>query len=753
MTTKNRREYLTATTLDQDFLDRAHEALVNKLEMIADIQTPTGFIRASDRNKYVGTTFYEARLTFPTISRTLGLWLSNELEFSTISLELSNVDKEFSDFLPGGDSFAGWVGKTVEIKLGLRDQATTYKTIFKGFITDVGGFGRSQKTINIVARDQYDSVNRSFPVTVFTEASYPKADESILGKNIPIIYGNWTTAYEPYEAAIPAIIVNSADPDVDWEKTRDFTVSTPVIGNPLVFNMPRHLFGSNDKVKVSNSGGALPSPLVDSLPYYVIPTSATTFSLSVSAGPGAAITWDGVTVPTGTHRIKSDAAARSNLQMVISSTTLVSLDTQNIYLRRNDVFYRVPSSEIFNVSGGNNSFEVRQSDDMDPENPPDPTTPLWVGADGAYVYQSGDEFFVRVKGKSLSEGSDNIIAIAKDILKTYGGLTNSDFDASWDSFRLLSSSDAARDVAGTKCRAWVQDAQEALSYANSLLEQVRLEIFVERTNLKFAINSVHLEDFSPTPTLTVRNWDLVEGSLKMNIDDRNNFNRAIGEFSFLPIQDSNGRQTRVFKNQKAIDQIGKAISKKVVFPNLYSTTSVEAQLKEILRISSSYLEIVECSLTWRAMLKDLGDFVGMLIDIGATAFDDTPMMIRDIGYNPNGLSIPVTLWSTQMLPFPGSSKEAPSLAASNNGGAIQFAGTHSFVDGESVIFTTTGTLPTGLALGTVYFVRDVAVGTFKVSSTVGGSAITYTDSGAGTHAAKFVYPGTVGGSTAHIEED
>ena len=56
--------------------------------------------------------------------------------------------------------------------------------------------------------------------------------------------------------------------------------------------------------------------------------------------------------------------------------------------------------------------------------------------------------------------------------------------------------------------------------------------------------------------------------------------------------------------------------------------------------------------------------------------------------------------------------------------------------GQPVQFTTTGTLPTGFSLNTTYYVRSVSSNTCQVSTTQGGSAVTYTNgSGSGTHTA------------------
>ncbi len=56
-------------------------------------------------------------------------------------------------------------------------------------------------------------------------------------------------------------------------------------------------------------------------------------------------------------------------------------------------------------------------------------------------------------------------------------------------------------------------------------------------------------------------------------------------------------------------------------------------------------------------------------------------------------------------------------------------------DGRAVMFTTTTTLPAGLSLNTLYYIRDTDLNNtrFKVSSTVGGGAVDITGTGTGTH--------------------
>ncbi len=60
---------------------------------------------------------------------------------------------------------------------------------------------------------------------------------------------------------------------------------------------------------------------------------------------------------------------------------------------------------------------------------------------------------------------------------------------------------------------------------------------------------------------------------------------------------------------------------------------------------------------------------------------------------------------------------------------------HGFVATDKVVFSTTGTLPTGVTAGTTYFViaTDLTADSFKIATTSGGTAIITTGSQSGTH--------------------
>ena len=66
---------------------------------------------------------------------------------------------------------------------------------------------------------------------------------------------------------------------------------------------------------------------------------------------------------------------------------------------------------------------------------------------------------------------------------------------------------------------------------------------------------------------------------------------------------------------------------------------------------------------------------------------------------------------------------------------------HGLVASDAVVFSTTGALPTGLTVGTVYYVisAGLAANAFEVSATAGGSAINTSSAGSGTHSVTDVY--------------
>lgn len=555
----DRRAYKSASILDQDVLDLSQDSLVQKLQMIANIEVSTGTLKLSDRAIYVGSSFYENRANFPAIDRTIGEWLAGTLQFSSLDIVINNADKKYSNLLPGGDDYSGFINRRVEVKIGLAEIASSYKTVFDGFVTDVEGFERSFLSFKLILRNKFDSVNVQIPNQSLISDDFPNLEEEFEGVAVPLVYGDWTTQLRREGSMVPAIPVNGA--------------------NPLV------------------NGGLDP--------------------VDPNAGDTA-------------------------LQLAISSTPLASLDTSSVTLFRGNEYYIFASSDIAIVAGSDNTiFNITQKN---------------LSIDGSpWIYESGDEFFVRCQGTNVDGDDSNIVNQAKDLLTRFGGISSLDFDSSWAYFAAKSSPPQSS-ISTILSRVWVQEPNKVIGLAASMLEQVRLEPFINREN-KWSIRSLHFDEIPADPGYTLRNWDINLGSLKVNTSDRNNFNRAKADYAFNPATGQNSLSTGIYRNQAAISQANnREISKLITFPQLYVQSDVENQLIEIIRLASGYTEFIDCVLTPRSFLKDLGDYVQLSFNIGSIEFEDSGTkivgMIRDISYSPDTMGIGVKIWVYQMINTP-----------------------------------------------------------------------------------------------------
>jgi hypothetical protein len=622
MSSSNRKPWETSTVLDQALLDASQDNLAGGLEPIVEISAPDGsIIRASDRNKYVGEHFYEALTNFPVITRTLGDWLSGGVEFSELEFELSNVDGRYNRFLPGGADFAGWVGRSVTVKIGLREQESTYTTVFRGRITREAGFGRTVKSVTIRARDELErAFGTKFPLTVFSDTVYPLAAQDLWSTLIPVIYGDWTVDVTPGSASIPAWPVNAASIFVNNEELNVQVTA----GSPATLTYVNHRL-SNGQV-VNLDGSSIPAGMTAG-DKTVINATFNTFQLS---GENASANGE-VTIK------KPIATAPTNLDCVISENANEAFDTTNVYILRLDKRYRVPVARIVNVNANKNRFEIQQDNadfQIEGEN---------------WKFDKSDKVLVRVRGKNLGAYDGNAIAIARDILETYGDVDPGDFDSSWNSLRDKASP-AESAIANIKARAWVREEQDVLAFVKSLISQVRVELFVDR-DLQLKLFPLHFDAWVASPSFIIRNWDCEKGSFAPRIDDRNNFNRARAAYNFLPDVGENAYTTKYQRNQAAITQAGEAVTRAVLYPNLQVEQDAKNQLRETLKIASSYREVIGVSLTSRAFLQDVGGFVRVQVNIGSSIIDGVPCLIRELGYDPGSLKIPVRLWSFQMVPF------------------------------------------------------------------------------------------------------
>ena len=577
----DRRPYeQSGRALTQALLDECAGNLTAKLEMICtivDVGTDLVSFYLSDRAKYVyfssidETRFYQPRVTFPQINRTLGDFLSNTVELSSLQVTINNADQYFNTVLPGGDLYNGFINKIMVVEVGIGEDAANYHTIFMGQITKVGGFSRDYKSFQLTAKNKFEILNVNFPNQYFLNSEFAWLDDDLEGTAIPVIFGDWTVNFRRNAPCVPGTVVNGK--------------------NPLVNKSVVDIDGNPD-------------------------------------------------VNVGTERV----------QVIVSINPLSILNTSKVTLVRSDQYYVFDSDDIEIISGLDNRgvfitqniLQVGDPDNLEP-----------------WIYEDGDQFFFEVKGTSFDSPINigNPVMQAKKLLMVYAELAEIDFDTSWATYITKIA------TKGWMSRCWIQDQQPLFEYILSLLEQVRLEVYVNNDN-KLAITSLWMEDFIPAPSFKLTNFDIIRGTLKPRLEDRNVFNSAKAEYGFDPSITQNRFSTAQYSNETAVTQMGSKIAKLIVFPNLYEESHVLDNLTEILRLIP-YVEYIECSVTPRSLLLELGQNIGLNINVGGFNLVDkfgvlyndmVTGIVRSLGFDPKGMSIPIKVWMLQMVAFPYSVK-------------------------------------------------------------------------------------------------
>jgi len=209
-----------------------------------------------------------------------------------------------------------------------------------------------------------------------------------------------------------------------------------------------------------------------------------------------------------------------NVKLVISENANKYLTTSRIQLWRSGEIFSIDSRDILNVNSDNNYFEIKQDG-------------YTTFGGSKFFWQTGDKFMVNVVGEDLLSYDQNGIAIAKDLLKKYGGLTDLDFDSTWTMMDKLTPATPENSISIIPMNLWIQDSVSVLEQALSLLEQLRVEMFISK-DLKFSLSNLHFDQMEYNPSHTINQWDVIKESWQPSIDVKNNFNRAKATFCFFP---------------------------------------------------------------------------------------------------------------------------------------------------------------------------------------------------------------------------
>lgn len=629
MSSGDRKPYLSATSLSQEVLDSSHDNLINQIEMVAEIELPT--LDLIGVNYVAVADLGGATVTITDADH--GLKKGNTITNSNASS--ANLNGSFILVSTTKNTFSFNVNAMPSPAIGTIDIVAT-RTIYASDRNKyVGGvFYEALLNFKVIKRSlgEFLSPTLEFStISLILNNADARFSAFLPGGSK---YGGWIQKRVDLKIGLRdvensyATIFKGRITEVGG--TQRSTSSVTIIARDnfekMTVDFPPNILSETEfpDIEINKIGKTKP----------VIYGDWTTNLNEDSNASIPCIAVNGVNAGV--------LAFTSNPQFFISDNDNFAFDSSSVVIERSSKYWPVNSSDIVNVSAGNNFFEIQQSGSGG--------TTLVDG--NAYEFKTGDKIWCQLEGKNLGAYDANIVEQARDILKTYGNVDVSEFDSSWNTYRDKAAP-AESAVSTFKSRVYKDKPASTITYALSLLEQVRLEAFVAR-DLKIKITSYHFDDFVAIPSHTVRNWDVERGTFKPKTDVRNNINRTQGFYNLLPDIGEEAYATPYYRNQPAIDLIeGKVIGKGITFPNLYELDTVIFQTKEILKITSSYFETIEVNLTWRSILLDLGDFIAIDVKIGSVEFSRVPAQIRTIGYDSNGIKIPVKVWSHQLMPFSG----------------------------------------------------------------------------------------------------
>lgn len=162
------------------------------------------------------------------------------------------------------------------------------------------------------------------------------------------------------------------------------------------------------------------------------------------------------------------------------------------------------------------------------------------------------------------------------------------------------------------------------------------------------------------------------------------------------------------------------------------------------KIETTMMELTPCQVQFKGV--DLGGTLGNVklkvtyskSDIKADQFGTTVLDKKVSGFNATVETELTQIKDMEQLKviFPHATLISPVLTVTvdDTTDLITAGSPHNYIAGDTVVFSTTGTMPAPLVAGTTYYViaAGLTATDFKVSATSGGSAVNITTTGTGT---------------------
>lgn len=277
----------------------------------------------------------------------------------------------------------------------------------------------------------------------------------------------------------------------------------------------------------------------------------------------------------------------------------------------------------------------------------DPDVSTTIVGDANY-----DEQFVDYNSATYP---DDPVTIAKSLLLR-SGVPYNRFDETWEQY--------ARDrrVYAYNARLYIsENGTKTLDAACALLGEIGFILKMRPVGgeLKFTLINDNLDGYQANLfNDVITDYDIEEGSFTEDRETNQYFNICYAKFNYLPSMDDLGEESKAYKEVNAFKKdlglnhwfrLDKEDDHKPCFefPSLYQYNDVEERLKNTLRIATPNPEMITCTLTWKHILLEVGQFVRMTYG----RYKNAPMMVREVTIDETASRITVKLMNLEQIKF------------------------------------------------------------------------------------------------------
>lgn len=249
------------------------------------------------------------------------------------------------------------------------------------------------------------------------------------------------------------------------------------------------------------------------------------------------------------------------------------------------------------------------------------------------------------------DANTNPCFIARDLLQKFNGRTFADFDLSWNQ--------AARQLNGYKCRAYISTKTALVTYINKLLTQFNVTFYLRFQ--KFALFWIDFSNFRTNGKL-VTEKDIQMDQFRPAKETGQYFNSMTATYGK---DEFTGKSltSDTYVSPAGISFAGDEFNKKFDMSNVYRRNELDKLIPLFVKLSVAEPEFIDVTFAFRVIRNQIHDFFNLEFDQdlnrrtfrleGGKRFHNVPCMIRAIRYNLESMTLQMHLWSLGSTEFDG----------------------------------------------------------------------------------------------------